>query len=106
MQSYELHKKSNMNKIPLRSYTLYLLIIILAIIQIIASNRLSNYGKKITSLSKQTSELLLENERLKKKNASFSALTNLTQKAHELGFIQKATVLYFDELYSVAQHSL
>lgn len=89
-----------------RSFSLYILVVILAVIQIIASNRLSSYGKKISSLSKQTNEVLLENERLKKTNASASALTNLTKKAEELGFTQKAPVVYFDDLYSVAQNSL
>ncbi len=90
----------------LRSYTIYIVIAILAVFQIMASNRLSNYGKKISLLSKQTNQLVLENERTKKNIASFSALTNLTEKATELGFTQKAEVVYLDELYSVAQNSL
>lgn len=96
-----------MKKITLfRSYTLYILIAVLAVIQIVASNRLSNYGKKINTLSKKTSAMVIDNERLKKKIASFSALVSLTQQAKELGFTEKAPVVYLDDLYSVAQNSL
>lgn len=93
-------------KEQIRPYTIFILVAILAVAQIIISNRLSSYGKEINTLSKQTNELMLTNERIKKKIASSSALTNLDQKAKELGFTQKARVYYLDELYSVAQSSL
>lgn len=93
-------------KKQIKPYTIFILVCVLAVTQIIISNRLSNYGKKINTLSKQTNQMLLENERIKKKIASSSALTNLTEKAKELGFTQKAQVYYLDELYSVAQNSL
>lgn len=93
-------------KKQIRPYTIFILVGVLAVLQVVVSNRLSSYGKKIDTLSKQTNELLLTNERIKKKIASSSALTNLTQKAKELGFTQKAETYYLDELYSVAQNSL
>lgn len=93
-------------KKQIKPYTIFVLVAVLAVLQIIISNRLSNYGKKISILGEQTNQLLLENERVKKKIASSSALTNLTQRAKELGFTQKAQIVYLDELYSVAQNSL
>lgn len=92
--------------ITLRPYLIYFLITILAVIQILISNRLSNFGKKIHTLSTKTNNIRLENERLKKKIASESALISLTNKAKELGFTQKTNVVYLDDLYSVAQNSL
>lgn len=90
----------------IRPLFIYFIVLMLAVLQIIISNSLSNYGKKISKLSEQTQEMNLANERIKKKIASSSALTTLTVKAKELGFIQKADVIYLDELYSVAQNSL
>lgn len=93
-------------KITIRSYSIYILVVCLVILQIVLSNRLSNYGKKLNDLTKQTNVLVSENERVKKKIASMSALTNLTQRAYDLGFTNKAQIVYLDDLYSVAQNSL
>lgn len=93
------------NKPFINSSLIYFVIIILAVIQVVISNRLASFGKKISNLSIQTKQLTLENERIKKKIASSSALISLTQKAGELGFNQKISVEYLDELYSVAQNS-
>lgn len=96
-----------MNKnTALHSYGLYILIVVLGILQIVLSNCLSNYGKKLSDLTKLTSSLVSENEHIKKKIASTSALTNLTKRAYDLGFTQKAQIVYLEELYSVAQNSL
>lgn len=92
--------------IKIKSYIIFILVGILAIFQIIISNRLSGYGRKISLLAQQSEQLKLENERVKKKIASFSALTNINQRAKEAGFTQKAQVYYLDDLYSVAQNSL
>lgn len=93
-------------KKSLGPYFVFFLVLILSVLQIIISNRLASYGKKISKLSDQTKEMNLANERIKKKIASSSALTTLTAKAKDLGFTQKANVIYLDELYSVAQNSL
>lgn len=92
----------NINK----SYIVYLIVFILIILQITASNRLTGFSKRITTLDKQISVLNMENERVKKNIASASALTSITVKAQELGFTSKAEIVYLDELYSVAQNSL
>ena len=93
-------------KNKVKSYSLYILIVFLAIFQIMISNRLSSFGKNISETSSKTNEILLENERLKKNIASHSAILTLSKRAEDLGFTQKAELLYIDELYSVAQGSL
>lgn len=94
------------HSISIKSYLIYFLVGLLAVTQIIISNHLSSSGKKLSVLTNQTNKLKLENERIKKKIASSSAITVLTKKANEHGFTEKPEVIYLDELYSVAQNSL
>ncbi|MBI2029540.1 hypothetical protein HYT02_03940 [Candidatus Gottesmanbacteria bacterium] len=89
----------------MKSYTLYILIAILAVFQIIISNRLASYGRKISDISVKTNEILLENERIKKNIASSSAILTLTKRAEDLGFTKQAEIFYIDEQYPVAQNS-
>ncbi len=89
-----------------KPFIIYLLVIILAVFQIFISNRLANYGEKLSNLAQKTNEKTLDNERIKKKIASFSAITTLSLKAKELGFEKKAQVMYLDDRYSVAQNPL
>lgn len=93
-------------KLSIQSLVIYSLVVVLAILQIIISNRLSNFGKKINILEKETSKLTLENEMIKKKTASSSSIATLMREAEDLGFKQKAQVIYLEELYQVAQNSL
>lgn len=85
------------------SYLIYFLVVILSVLQIIISNRLSHFGKKISELTQKTNEISLENERIKKKIASSSSLTTLSFKAKELGLTKKTEVIYLDKLFPVAQ---
>lgn len=93
-------------KSKLKSYSLYILIAVLAVFQIVVSNRLSSFGKDISEISSKTNKIVLENERMKKNIASHSAVLTLSKRAEEMGFTKKADLLYIDELYSVAQGSL
>lgn len=86
----------------IRSYSLYILITILAIFQIVISNRLASFGREISEISTKTNEILDENERIKKNIASSSAILTLGKKAEDLGFTQKAQLFYIDEQYPVA----
>lgn len=91
--------------LKIKSYSLYILIAVLAVFQIIISNKLSSYGRDISEISSKTNQILVENERLKKNIASSSAILTLTKRAQELGFSKKAEVLYIDSEYAVAQNS-
>lgn len=93
-------------KLSVKSLIVYLLVVVLSILQIVISNRLSNFGKKIDSLRKETSRLTLENEMTRKKIASSSSVVTLMNEAKNLGFNQKAEVIYLEDLYQVAQNSL
>ncbi len=89
-----------------KPYLIFIFVLLLIVFQIFVSNRLADYGQKISKLTQQTNDLTLENQRIKKKIASSSALTNLNQKAKELGFTQKAQIYYLDEPYPIAQNPL
>lgn len=89
----------------MKSYSLYILIAMLAVFQIIVSNQLSTFGRNISEVSTKTNEILLENERIKKNIASSSAVLTLSKRAQELGFTKQAEIFYIDEQYPVAQNS-
>lgn len=90
----------------MKRYLIYFLAVLLSVCQIIVSNALSHYGKKISEIHTKITAIETENERLKKNIASESAVANTALRAKELGFEIKADVIYLDDNYSVAQNSL
>ncbi len=89
----------------MKSYSLYIFIAVLALFQIIVSNRLATFGRDISDISVKTNEILLDNERIKKNIASSSAVLTLSKRAGELGYTKQAEIFYIDEQYPVAQNS-
>jgi cell division protein FtsL len=93
-----------MNSKNIRQYTIYAVIIVLSVLQIFVSNRLSDVGKKINALNQKTLQVKENNEILKKNTAQFTAINNLGKEAMQLGFTQKAEVVYLYDQYPVAQN--
>lgn len=79
--------------------------VILIIIQVIVANRLTTVGLTLTNLEKQKNNLNEENNLLERKVATFSAMTNIAQKAAEAGFT-KAVTYYLTPQFPVALGNL
>lgn len=72
-------------------------LIILAIIQVVISNRLVTAGQRLTQIDKEIKRIEEENEYLKKEIASFSSLTTIAKEAEKAGFLRMQSFLYLTE---------
>ncbi len=81
------------------------LTIILLLLQVVVANRLTNVGLSLTELDSQQQQLNEENELLQRKIATFSSLTQIAQRASELGFAP-AHAYYLAPEFSVAAGNL
>lgn len=79
--------------------------VFLFILNIYTANNTIDYGKKLSDLDQQVTQLANENELLSQNVASASALITIDQKARELGFIDKTSkniMIFSDETYQFA----
>lgn len=81
------------------------LVVILMIIQVVVSNRLSTMGARIERTVRERELIKQENEILTLKIASMSALLHVSQKATELGFVKYPFYYYIKHKLSIALKS-
>ncbi len=75
--------------------------VLLLVLEVAASNRLSTAGLTLDKLEGQKQTLTEENKVLEREIAAFSSLGLVSQKATELGFVKSQT-MYITSEYPVA----
>lgn len=63
-----------------------LVVVLLLVVEIIVTNELAGYGKKVAETDRAIDVLREENQLLQEKVASLSSLLTIEEKAHALGF--------------------
>lgn len=79
------------------------LVILLVIVQLLVSSRLSVIGRNLSALEEQHKILSQENEIFEQKIASNSSLLTIRFQAKKLGFNKLAEVLFVDDAFYVVQ---
>lgn len=87
-----------MNNLPKLTRIIVFIVVCLLLLQVMAANRLTTAGLKLTDLEKQKESLSEENDYLERKIATFSSLTRIAQKAAEDGFAKAQTLYLTPEL--------
>ena len=72
----------------LSAYGMPLIIILLLVIKIVATNTLASFGETVRTVDAKISRIAEENEPLRQQVASVSALVSIAARAGELGFIE------------------
>lgn len=90
-----------MSKIVVK-FSLFLLTIVLACIQVFILNTYSTSGEILTQFQRDVNTLDAENITLSQKIASSSAIANVSVKAVELGFVKSSTPLSLSSPLPVA----
>ena len=70
--------------------------------QLVASNILAGQGEEAAKLEIKSSQLLRTNQALRESLARQTSLTQIAQKAQDLGFIRPDSVVYVDLAKPVA----
>lgn len=78
-------------------------LLILFVIQIMVSARVSSMGRDVAMLEKDTMRLELENEQFQHEVASNTALLVVQEKAKKLGISKKSPVEFLDDSVYVVQ---
>lgn len=78
-------------------------LLILFVIQIMVSARVSSIGRDVAMLEKDTIKLEFENEQFQHEVASSTALLVVQEKAEKLGISQKSPVEFLDDSVYVVQ---
>jgi cell division protein FtsL len=79
------------------------IVLVLVILQLFVSSRLSAIGNNVANLEEQGSSLNQENKVLEQKIASASAFAKVEEKALKLGLQSKSEVLFLDDAVLVVQ---
>jgi len=72
----------------LSAYCMPLVIVILLVVKIVATNTLASFGERVRTVDAKISRIAEENELLSQQVASASALVAIAARAGELGFIE------------------
>ncbi len=80
-------------------------VILLLLLQVIVANRLTSAGLTLNEIEKERQTLLGENELLERRIATFSSLTQISQRASAAGF-KKAQTYYLSPEFPVAASNL
>lgn len=75
------------------NFVLLILIFVLVVAQIYIVNKHSTIGDQLTMVNKQIGEVEEENSQISQKIASLSAMTTITEKAKQYGFVSSIQVL-------------
>lgn len=70
-----------------------LLAVVLLVVEILVTNELAGFGKKVAEADRAIDALTEENQLLQEKVASLSSLLTIEEKAYALGFITTPTVI-------------
>lgn len=83
-------------------FSLSLAIIVLSVVRIFISNNISTSGIVLGKMQKQIESYELENSLLAEKLFSQSSLTNIAQKAYDLGYQEQKSELVITNKLPVA----
>lgn len=86
-------------------FILALLIIVLVLLQLFLSNRLTMEGKRLEKTQSEISRFREENNYLKSQTASLGGLSELTLKAKEKGFIKNPPIVNLTSKVPIAVYS-
>ena len=84
------------------SVVLGLIVLVLLLVQVAASNYLSTTGNELSQLDNEIEMLVTETDFLKQKIASGSALSTIKIKAFGLGFTKSINPIFLNSFPSVA----
>lgn len=70
-----------------------LLALVLLVVEILVTNELAGFGKKVSDADRAIETVREENQLLQEKVASFSALITIEEKARALGYTVTPTVV-------------
>ncbi len=79
-----------MKKLILVASTLFIVVIVLAVLQVMMTNMLSTDGAQLSELQAEVSRYKRENALLSEKILQASSLTTISEKATEQGFASTA----------------
>jgi hypothetical protein len=79
------------------TYTIALLFLVAATIEIWTVNRLSTYGEKISKIEQSKNDLVLENQILQNEIAKRSSLSEVEKYATTLGFEKISQVKFLQD---------
>lgn len=68
-------------------------VVLLLIVEILVTNELAGFGRKVGDANRAIDALKEENQLLQEKVASLSSLLSVEEKAHALGFTTTPTVV-------------
>lgn len=71
-----------------------LILFVLVVIEIWASNTVVTYGERLESLSKLSKNMQIENQVLENEIAKNSSLTSIASKSAQLGFLKTESIQY------------
>lgn len=86
--------KINMKKTALLTIGLVGIIIVLAVVQVTVTNKISTHGIYLSKLEQELDSLKKENTLLKEEILEKSSLTNISEKAETLGFVASRTEMH------------
>ncbi|GEM_PF-2263927 len=69
-------------------YSMPLVIVILLVVKIVATNTLASFGETVRTVDAKISRMSEENELLRQQVASVSALVAIAARAGEFGFVE------------------
>lgn len=69
------------------------LVVILLVVEILVTNELAGFGKKVSVTDRSIDVVKEENQLLQEKVASLSSLLTIEEKSHSLGLITSPTVV-------------
>lgn len=103
MKKIELEEARDRKKrFTLLTFIIIGITIILAIGQVILANRLASFSEKLAILAKTQDRIVYENELLRKKVASESAIAAISVRARQLSLDKASKFLVIEEAESVA----
>ena len=81
---------------------LFLTIIVLSVVQIVVSNRLSSTGLILSSMQEEIANYKRDNTSLSEKLLEETSLTHIASRAATLGFVETKAQVYIQPAHPVA----
>ena len=80
------------------------IILLLVVVQVVASNRISTAGIELGKLQAQLKDIKRQNILLREKILSLSSLPEMASRAGELGFVEGKKQIYIDTQLPLARN--
>lgn len=101
MQNYASSKNPNLFRLSLT--VAIVVVVVLGIANLIATNLIATEGARLNSISQETSNLVKDNHILETRLSELKSLTYLEERAKELGFVPASNIASINTPDSVAQ---